>query len=160
MRAEIVDVNRSVNVSRQLHEQQETAGQLQLTRSDVTALQMASADASAHQNQLNQSVEQMAQQVQRLEGQQRNSAAHLERLESNVSNPFRKFFFLQYASPINIKKQQVENGKGRILAKKKKKTGGSLLMLAGHALRCCCASKSFRNGRLGPWSSLSLSSLH
>ena len=44
MKGEIVDLNRSVNVSKQLQQQQETAGQLQLTRFDVTVLQAQVAD--------------------------------------------------------------------------------------------------------------------
>lgn len=85
MRAEIVDVTKSVNISRQLQLQQQAAGQLHLIRSDVTALQAETADASAHRHQLNQSIDEVSQLVRRLDGQQRINIAQLERLENNVS---------------------------------------------------------------------------
>lgn len=94
MKGEILDLNRSVNVSRQLQQQQEAAGQLQLTRSDVTALQAQVADAAAHRQQINQSIQQVHDDVQRLDQHQQLNAAQLERIENNVS----RFFFISLAS--------------------------------------------------------------
>ena len=85
MKGEISDLNRSVNVSRQLQQQQETAGQLQLTRSDVAALQTQVADEAAHRQQINQSIQQVREDVQRLDQHQQLNAAQLDRLENNVS---------------------------------------------------------------------------
>ncbi len=86
MKGEIVDLNRSVNVSKQLQQQQETAGQLQLTRFDVTVLQAQVADEAAYRQQINQSIQQVHDDVQRLDQHQQLNAAQLERLESNVSD--------------------------------------------------------------------------
>lgn len=86
MKGEIVDLNRSVNVSRQLQQQQETAGQLQLTRFDVTVLQAQVADEAAHRQQINQSIQQVHDDVHRLDQHQQLNSAQLERLESNVSH--------------------------------------------------------------------------
>jgi hypothetical protein len=86
MKGEIVDLNRSVNVSKQLQQQQETAGQLQLTRFDVTVLQAQVADETAHRQQINQSIQQVHDDVQRLDHHQQLNAAQLERLENNVSS--------------------------------------------------------------------------
>lgn len=86
MKGEILDLNRSVNVSLQLQQQQEAAGQLQLARSDISALQTQVADADAHRQQINQSIEQVRDDVQRLDQRQQLSAAQLERLEINVSS--------------------------------------------------------------------------
>jgi hypothetical protein len=85
MKSEIVDLNRSVNVSRQLQQQQEAAGQLHLMRSDVTALQAQAADAQAHRQQTNQSIHQVYQDVQRLAQRQQINTVQLERIENNVS---------------------------------------------------------------------------
>ncbi|XP_046649291.1 chromosome-associated kinesin KIF4-like [Daphnia pulicaria] len=85
MKGEILDLNRSVNVSRQLQQQQETAGQLQLTRFDVTVLQAQVADEAAYRQQINQSIQQVDDDVQRLDHHQQLNAAQLERLENNVS---------------------------------------------------------------------------
>ena len=96
MKGEISDLNRSVNVSRQLQQQQETAGQLQLTRSDVAALQTQVADEAAHRQQINQSIQQVREDVQRLDQHQQLNAAQLDRLENNVSlHPFVFSFLLQ-----------------------------------------------------------------
>ena len=96
MNGEISDLNRSVNVSRQLQQQQETAGQLQLTRSDVAALQTQVADEAAHRQQINQSIQQVREDVQRLDQHQQLNAAQLDRLENNVSlHPFVFSFLLQ-----------------------------------------------------------------
>ena len=92
MKSEIVDLNRSVNVSRQLQQQQEAAGQLHLMRSDVTALQAQAADATAHRQQTNQSIHQVRQDVPRLAQRQQINTAQLERIENNVS-AFHFFFF-------------------------------------------------------------------
>nr|CAG4641528.1 EOG090X02LG [Eurycercus lamellatus] len=86
MRAEIMDVNRSVNVSKQMQKQQETDNQLALTRSDVTALQTLTADASAHRHQINQSIQQVGELVQRLDGQQHINTAQIQRLENNMAD--------------------------------------------------------------------------
>lgn len=93
MKGEILDLNRSVNVSRQLQQQQETAGQLQLTRSDVTALQTQVADEVAHRQQINQSIQQVHDDVQRLDHHQQINTAQLERLENNVSLQKKKIFY-------------------------------------------------------------------
>lgn len=85
MKGEIVDLNHSVNVSRQLQQQQETAGQLQLTRFDVTVLQAQVADEAGHRQQINQSIQQVHDDVQRLDQHQQLNTAQLERLENNVS---------------------------------------------------------------------------
>ena len=85
MKGEISDLNRSVNVSRQLQQQQETAGKLQLTRSDVAALQTQVADDAAHRQQINQSIQQVRDDVQRLDQHQQLNTAQLDRLENNVS---------------------------------------------------------------------------
>lgn len=85
MKGEILDLNRSVNVSQQLQQQQHTSGQLELTRSDVTALQTQVADAAAHRQQINQSIQQVHDDVQRLDQHQQLNTAQLERLENNVS---------------------------------------------------------------------------
>lgn len=86
MKGEIVDLNRSVNVSRQLQQQQETAGQLQLTRFDVTVLQAQVADEAAHRQQINQSIQQVHDDVHRLDQHQQLNSAQLERLESNMAD--------------------------------------------------------------------------
>ena len=88
MKGEILDLNRSVNVSQQLQQQQETTGQLELTRSDVTALQVQVADAAAHRQQINQSIQQVSDDVHRLDQHQQLNTAQLERLENNVSVTF------------------------------------------------------------------------
>ena len=99
MKGEISDLNRSVNVSRQLQQQQETAGQLQLTRSDVAALQTQVADEAAHRQQINQSIQQVREDVQRLDQHQQLNAAQLDRLENNVSlHPFVFSFFYKSES--------------------------------------------------------------
>lgn len=85
MRGEIVDLSRTVNVSRQLQQQQEAAGQVQLVRSDVTALQSQAADAAVQRQQINQSMQQLRDDVQRLDRQHQLDASQLERLENNVS---------------------------------------------------------------------------
>lgn len=85
MRGEISDLNRAVNVSRQLQQQQEVTGQVQLVRSDVAALQAQAADAAAHRSQVDQSMQQFGDQVQRIDRQQQASAAQLERIENGVS---------------------------------------------------------------------------
>nr|CAG4643071.1 EOG090X02LG [Ilyocryptus agilis] len=86
MRGEISELNRAVNVSRQIQQQQEVTGQIQLTRSDVTALQVQVADAAAHRHQINQSIQQVGDQVQRMDKQQQTTAAQLERLENNMAD--------------------------------------------------------------------------
>ena len=98
MKGEIVDLNRSVNVSKQLQQQQETAGQLQLTRFDVTVLQAQVADETAHRQQINQSIQQVHDDVQRLDHHQQLNAAQLERLENNVSSNYFTFPAVQHRS--------------------------------------------------------------
>ena len=85
MKGEIVDLNRSVNVSLQLQQQQEAAGQFHLMRSDVTALQAQAADGTAQRQQINQSIHQVQQDVERLDQRYQINAAQLERIENNVS---------------------------------------------------------------------------
>jgi len=85
VRSEMVDLSRSVNVSQQLQRQQQSDSQLQLVRSDVAALQSVSADDIAYRTQLNQTVQQVQDQLQRLDQHQQDNTQHLQRLENNVS---------------------------------------------------------------------------
>ena len=85
MRAEIADVNHSVNVSRQMQKAQEAAGAIQLIRSDVMSLQAETADNAAHRSQLNESIGELAEYLRRLDAQQKSDAARMERIETNVS---------------------------------------------------------------------------
>lgn len=101
VRSEIADLSRSVNVSQQLQRQQEAANQLQLTRSDVAAVQSAVAEAAAHRAQLNQSLQQVQDQLQRTDQQQHAAAAQLQRLENNVSN-FQCLMLISLSSHLSL----------------------------------------------------------
>lgn len=85
VKSEIADLSRSVNVSRQMNEQHDTAGQLQLAKSDVSALQTLVAEASAERRQINQSIRQAGEDVQRLDQRNQHQSERIERLESDVS---------------------------------------------------------------------------
>jgi len=84
VRNEMMDLSRSVNVSQQLQRQQQSDSQLQLVRSDVAALQSVSADDVAYRTQLNQTVQQVQDQLQRLDQRQQDNTQHLQRLENNM----------------------------------------------------------------------------
>nr|CAG4647735.1 EOG090X02LG [Moina brachiata]SVE92897.1 EOG090X02LG [Moina brachiata] len=86
VKSEIGELNSSVNVSRQMNEQHDTAGQLQLAKSDVSALQTLAAEASAERRQINQSIRQAAEDVQRLDQRNQHQSERIERLESDMAD--------------------------------------------------------------------------
>ena len=81
VRGEIAELNRALNVSRQLHERQDTHGQLELAKSDVSALQTLAAEAKAERRQINQSIGELSDDVHRLA----LANQRIERIESDVS---------------------------------------------------------------------------
>ena len=74
MKAEMSDLNRALNVSRQLQLQQETASQWNLLRRDLSAIQATVADTVAHQQTQTQSAQLIRRDV---DDMQQQHSSHL-----------------------------------------------------------------------------------
>lgn len=85
VKGEISELNRALNVSRQLHEQQDTHGQLELAKSDVGALRTLANEAAAERRQINQSIGELSHDVHRLSLGNQRDAERIGRIESDVS---------------------------------------------------------------------------
>jgi len=86
LRNEMVELSRSVNVSQQLQKQQESASQLELVRSDVAALQVAAVDDAAQRTRLNQTVQQVTDELTRLDHHHQVANQHLQRIENDMTD--------------------------------------------------------------------------
>ena len=93
LRNEMVELSRSVNVSQQLQKQQESASQLELVRSDVAALQVAAVDDAAQRTRLNQTVQQVTDELTRLDHHHQVANQHLQRIENDVSSTISHIHF-------------------------------------------------------------------
>ena len=85
MKAEMSDLNRALNVSRQLQLQQETASQWNLLRRDLSAIQATVADTVAHQQTQTQSAQLIRRDVDDMQQQHSSQVAHLNQLDQDVS---------------------------------------------------------------------------
>jgi hypothetical protein len=89
MKAEMSDLNRALNVSRQLQQQQETTSQWNLVRRELSAMQATVADTVAHQQTQTQTVQLIRQDVDDVQQQHSSQVAHLNQLDQDVSLIFR-----------------------------------------------------------------------
>lgn len=85
MKAEMVELNRALNVSRQLQQTQETQNQWKLMRDDLRQLQNSVAESSARQQSTQQSLQMVNDELQRMQQQQSTHVARINQLDHQVS---------------------------------------------------------------------------